>query len=55
MDDITQRYEFQQLVRDAVEYRMLRRILDAGRATETTRVQEQLGIKDRRRREAGDK
>jgi hypothetical protein len=48
MDDITQRYEFQQLVRDAVEYRMLRRIMDAGRANEMDRVQRQLGIKDRR-------
>jgi hypothetical protein len=48
MDDITQRYEFQQIIRDAVEYRMMRRILDAGRATETTRVQEQLGIKSRK-------
>ena len=47
MDDITQKYEFQQIIRDAVEYRMLRRIMDAGRATETTRVQEQLGIKSR--------
>ena len=48
MDDITQRYEFQQIIRDAVEYRMLRRILDAGRATETARMQQQLGIKGRR-------
>jgi len=47
MDDITQKYEFQQIIRDAVEYRMLRRIMDAGRATETDRVQRQLGIKDR--------
>ena len=48
MDDITQRYEFQQIIKDAVEYRMLRRFLDADRATETTRVQQQLGMKDRR-------
>ena len=54
MDDITQKYEFQQIVRDAVEYRMLRRIMDAGRATETARVQEQLGLNERRH-EVGDR
>jgi len=48
VDDITQRYECQQIIRDAVEYRMLRRIMDAGRATETVRVQEQLGIRGSR-------
>jgi hypothetical protein len=53
VDDITQRYEFQQIIRDAVEYRMLRRIMDAGRATETLRVQEQLGIKSRGKDKAG--
>jgi hypothetical protein len=48
MDDITQKYEFQQILRDAAEYRLLRRYIEAARGAEVASVQERLGIKDHR-------
>jgi hypothetical protein len=44
MKDITQTFEFQELLRDAVEYRVLRRMMDAGRTTETAKVRARFGI-----------
>jgi hypothetical protein len=42
MDDITQKYEFQQILRDAAEYRVLRRIIDAGRTNEVAEMERKL-------------
>ena len=42
MDDITQKYEFQQILRDAAEYRVLRRIMDAGRGPEVAEMEKRL-------------
>src|SRR6516225_600828 len=44
MADITQKFEFQELLRDAVEYRVLRGIMDARRTTEMDKVRAKLGI-----------
>jgi len=45
MDDITQKYEFQEILRDAAEYRVLRRIMDAGRGIEVAEMEKKLTTK----------
>jgi hypothetical protein len=49
MDDITQKYEFQQILRDAAEYRVLRRIMDAGRGIEVAEMEKKLAAPNPRR------
>jgi len=49
MDDITQKYEFQEILRDAAEYRVLRRIMDAGRGIEVAEMEKRLGASISRR------
>jgi hypothetical protein len=49
MDDITQKYEFQEILRDAAEYRILRRIMDAGRGIEVAEMEKRLAAPNRRR------
>jgi hypothetical protein len=44
MDDITKKYEFQQILHDAAQYRALRRIIEADR---------RVAISERRFKEAG--
>jgi hypothetical protein len=49
MDDITQKYEFQQIFRDAAEYRVLRRIMAAGRDIEIAEMEKKLAAPNPRR------
>jgi hypothetical protein len=49
MDDITQKFEFQQILRDAAEYRVLRRIMDAGRGPEMLEIEKRLMAPNPRR------
>ena len=49
MDDIIQKYEFQEILRDAAEYRVLRRIMDAGRGVEVAEMEKRLAIPSPRR------
>ena len=49
MDDITQKYEFQEILRDAAEYRVLRRIVDAGRGIEVAEMEKRLRASSSRR------